>query len=801
MAKRPASLSARRRTTTKKPADPSVAQRQEAASQPEESTVSPRQEMVSRQIDFPIGYICRVASNTLLCCGHLNQLLTGKEVIEIDGKPVQKPYLAAMLSQGDNLLTSLLVRVEPGQNIGTFDAISFTRGKNVALWPRQKPIDETGEYFSDFLTGLKHADIAKLYYLLLKFSGVQPENIVDPHFLKLCLICLKHLEAEAVPHTHALWLAPDILYIESRVSLRGQSNLRAMLASSKGFHPASAEILSLPVTTDDEGAPYYPLLVIFSKGAGNAAAGGMLSLLTKEQLIALKPLPRAEESDIAGMLGYLRQLPETQRFHIRDFINRQLVRHLSPTERPAVTELARNLQAYLPPTHSSLCDKEQPFGLNIEAAYQIANEGMFVSGWLHDPLNLLNELTLCSDLGFTLPLTDSLIRYHREDIQHMYEDGAFPWNDGKHGFAAYIEFPEEHRARYTAWPESFAFRVMAELKGGLSYTVAPKPKLFDPFTLRKQLLSPLMASLLDGSEAAFNMLGNAARTVQAACTERVYIQQIHRFGTPAGAPKASVIIPLYKVLDYIPAQVAHFADDPSMAEMEVIYVLDSPEQEETLKRKLRDLSLIYRFPLKLAVLSHNGGYATACNLGASEARSSYLLLMNSDVLPAANGWLNKMIDCYDADEKIGAMAPKLLYEDGGIQHAGMYFAMNMAGEHFENLHYFKGYPQGYAAANVSRTTPAVSAACLLIGRKLFEKAGKFSTEYVVGDFEDSDLCMKLSTLGYSSYYLADVELYHFERQSFAEATVADALRYRINALYHHKRWRAQIEDIMETYHG
>jgi GT2 family glycosyltransferase len=174
--------------------------------------------------------------------------------------------------------------------------------------------------------------------------------------------------------------------------------------------------------------------------------------------------------------------------------------------------------------------------------------------------------------------------------------------------------------------------------------------------------------------------------------------------------------------------------------------------------------------------------------------------MNSDILPSTQGWLRKMLFSYTARKHCGTLAPKLLYADGAIQHAGMYFSLNSTREYYENLHYYKGYPAAHPPACVSCDVPAVSGACMLINTALFREVGMLSTRYLIGDYEDSDLCLRLAQQGYTHRYLASVELYHYERQSFATLPSSATLRYHLNATYHHRQWGEQIETLMGVYH-
>ena len=149
-------------------------------------------------------------------------------------------------------------------------------------------------------------------------------------------------------------------------------------------------------------------------------------------------------------------------------------------------------------------------------------------------------------------------------------------------------------------------------------------------------------------------------------------------------------------------------------------------------------------------MADNAGFGAATNAGASVARGRLLLLLNSDVLPAEPGWLGRMQAFHDATPNIGALGPKLLYEDDSLQHAGLYFDRLREGPtagSWANMHYFKGLHKDLPAANVARPVPAVTAACLMIERDLYEQVEGLPDVYVQGDFEDSELCLRLLAEG------------------------------------------------------
>jgi GT2 family glycosyltransferase len=260
------------------------------------------------------------------------------------------------------------------------------------------------------------------------------------------------------------------------------------------------------------------------------------------------------------------------------------------------------------------------------------------------------------------------------------------------------------------------------------------------------------------------------------------------------------VIPLYRVYDFLRVQVAAFAGDPWFVEnAELIYVLDSPEHEAEVSHLLGGLHLAYGLPMRLVAMRRNGGFSAACNAGARQARGEALALVNSDVIPSRNGWLAALIAKLDRRRKVGAVGPKLLYDDGSLQHAGLYFKRDSKGV-WLNHHYFKGMPSSYAPANIERPVPGVTGACIVIARELFDELGGFDESYVIGDYEDSDLCLKVRRAGFGILYAPDTALYHLERQSISKCSdYTRGAASQHNAWLQTRRWDAQIDALMQAF--
>jgi GT2 family glycosyltransferase len=129
-----------------------------------------------------------------------------------------------------------------------------------------------------------------------------------------------------------------------------------------------------------------------------------------------------------------------------------------------------------------------------------------------------------------------------------------------------------------------------------------------------------------------------------------------------------------------------------------------------------------------------------------------------------------MVAFYGSLERPGAVGPKLIYEDGSLQHAGLFFERPEESGIWTNEHYYKGLHGDLPAANLARRVPAVTGACLMIDSQVYADVGGMSGLYLQGDYEDSDLCLRLLAAGRENWYYPGAVLYHLEAQSYPTAS-------------------------------
>jgi GT2 family glycosyltransferase len=423
----------------------------------------------------------------------------------------------------------------------------------------------------------------------------------------------------------------------------------------------------------------------------------------------------------------------------------------------------------------------------IDVIVAVDDRSFWVLGWCAGDDGTLARVELVSPEGQRAGLLEDAYRFRRPDVEEtLAESGARVIQ--KHGYSRYVKLPA---------PSLLSEGWRAELRGPSEsgFQVQGPPAIRDPVRGRNEILLLAAVERADVEELRRDNAYPALKRLQSRFAESIEVDGVIQHGETPVSPEVSIVVTLYKRIDLLEHQLAQFWQDPELHAAELIYVLDSPEQLEQLTRLAGELHELYGIPFKIATLSRNAGYSIANNLGASLAGGRLLLLLNSDVLPEERGWLGRLQRFYDATPDIGALGPKLLFEDDSIQHAGMYFKRDPATRLWENQHYFKGFNRSLAAANVSRSVPAVTGACLMVDRALYTDLGGLNGMYVVIGFEDSDLCLRLIEAGRRNWYLADVELYHLEAQSIPIHLRA-ANRY--NSWLQTHLWSDRIEEVMQA---
>ena len=298
----------------------------------------------------------------------------------------------------------------------------------------------------------------------------------------------------------------------------------------------------------------------------------------------------------------------------------------------------------------------------------------------------------------------------------------------------------------------------------------------EPTMSREDLIGRVVRLLGRGGLPEPSLVENLFRPLMEKAPTRPSFR-VHSICAGSETPRLTIVVPLFRECYFLRSLLTMQLNFGSLAEW--IFVCDDPNIHMAVLQYLRGHTKLCRGRTTLILNDENYGYSTANTIGTVAAKCKYLLFMNSDI------WVDDPHPIVHALERLergdfGAIGFRLLYEDGTVQHDGMTFERrNELHGLFAVEHPGKGLPPVNTARDIVPVT-AVTGALLMTSGDMLERVGGFSKDYILGDFEDADLCLKITRQGQRVGLLRDGGLYHLERQSIRKLGTVD---YRQTVTY------------------
>ena len=226
-----------------------------------------------------------------------------------------------------------------------------------------------------------------------------------------------------------------------------------------------------------------------------------------------------------------------------------------------------------------------------------------------------------------------------------------------------------------------------------------------------------------------------------------------------GEPLISIVIPNMDHVDDLKTCIDSISTQSTWKNWEIIVVENNSKNAETFEyyHSLEDRP-------EIRIVTWEGGFnfSAICNHGARAAKGDYILLLNNDVKVITPDWLEQML-MFAQRSDVGAVGAMLYYPDDTIQHAGVIIGIGgVAG------HSHKCYPRGqhgyFCRLSLAQDLSAVTGACCLVPRRVWEKVDGLDEKYAVA-FNDVDLCLRIREAGYLIVWTPYAELYHYESKS------------------------------------
>ncbi len=260
-----------------------------------------------------------------------------------------------------------------------------------------------------------------------------------------------------------------------------------------------------------------------------------------------------------------------------------------------------------------------------------------------------------------------------------------------------------------------------------------------------------------------------------------------------GEPLVSILIPNKDHESDLRRCIESIIDRTSYENYEIIIIENNSETDEIRQY----YEMIEKHP-KIRVVTYEGefNYSKINNFGEKYANGEHIVLLNNDTEVITRNWIEELL-MYSQRSDVGAVGCMLYYPDYTIQHAGIVLGL---GAHRTAGHSHYGMVKenlGYMgrlcyAQNVS----AVTGACMMLKRALFEEEGGLSEDLAVA-LNDVDLCLKLRRRGLLNVFTPFAELFHYESASRGtdvtdKASKENAERYEKECELFRNRWKAEL---------
>lgn len=258
---------------------------------------------------------------------------------------------------------------------------------------------------------------------------------------------------------------------------------------------------------------------------------------------------------------------------------------------------------------------------------------------------------------------------------------------------------------------------------------------------------------------------------------------------PEPAPLVSLLIPTRDRKAITEVAVRSILDKTTYPNYEII-ILDNGSVEEETLQWFSEIQKDER--VRVIRYDHPFNYSAINNFGATHAKGSLIGLINNDVEVITPGWLTEMVG-HACRESIGCVGAKLYYSNGTLQHAGVIVSLGGVAGHSHK--HFPGDAPGYfRRLQLTQNLSAVTAACLIIRKKIYDEVGGLDETNLSVAFNDVDFCLKVREAGYRNLWTPHAELYHHESISRgAEDTPEKQARFAKEIGFMKNKWGNALE--------
>lgn len=261
-----------------------------------------------------------------------------------------------------------------------------------------------------------------------------------------------------------------------------------------------------------------------------------------------------------------------------------------------------------------------------------------------------------------------------------------------------------------------------------------------------------------------------------------------RYALPVSPPLVSLIIPTRNGLRLLRQCVESVLAKTSYPNYEILIVDNGSDDAETL-RYLKEFEKNSR--MRVVRDDRPFNYSALNNIAVKDARGELVGLLNNDLEVISPGWLSEMVGLA-LQPGVGAVGARLWYPDDSLQHGGLILGiLGIAGN--AHKHMPRGHHGYFGRADLTQGLSAVTAACLVIRKIIYEKVGGLNEVDLQVAYNDVDFCLRVREAGYRNVWTPYADLYHHESATRGyENTPEKQNRFANEVRYMQERWGSQL---------
>ena len=222
-----------------------------------------------------------------------------------------------------------------------------------------------------------------------------------------------------------------------------------------------------------------------------------------------------------------------------------------------------------------------------------------------------------------------------------------------------------------------------------------------------------------------------------------------------GSPKVTIIIPVQNHSKRLKRCLDSIVEDSTYGNYEILLVGIGSRAPE-IAAFYRDLKANSR--IKILRWKKPFNYSAVNNFAVKYAKGDYYLFLSSNTEVINPDWIESLLEFAQRPD-VGAVGAKLLYPDDTIWHAGKILGLGGVAGHAHRL--LPADSHGYHhRLSVSQNVSGVTAACMMIPKKVFEEVGGFDESYPLA-YNDVDLCLRIREIGKLVVYTPHAKLYYY----------------------------------------